>query len=562
MSQQEQKQDTVKKENIEGTGIMKYFPLPSVRPSQKIVLEEIDSVLKSGKKIIILEAPVGSGKSPIAITMAKSVGEVKEEGVGGAHIITPRKSLQDQYYDDFHKDVVLMKGRNSYPCTIDSTPRSYAIAIKAIKEGRIAQPGKDAPNCADAPCRDNSTVFDMCTENAACPYAVAIQVAQQNPAVIHNLHSFIFQSKFGGKFQKREMRIVDEAHEIENTIRGFISKKLILNKVFTRDKLSELKTQKDWGIFLSKPEFIPEESAEEKSKKIKDKTYKSFRDEYLEKVFYVEQNENFAKGFSVEVEPIFKPGTQAQVKTALEFVPHSIGQAAKNMLFDYGDKVLLMSGTIYSRDTFCRNLGINPSEAHFVRIGSSFPKENRPLYAKPQYQVNTSHATWNENFAEFIEITQKIMEIFKDAKGLIHAPSYVVAQQIRNALNDPRVMSHEPSDFLSKLEEFYARKEPLVFISPTCQQGVDFKDDRARFQIITRVPYSSTSSKFVEDKVKDDFPWYNYQALVVFGQQIGRINRNEGDYGATFLVDERFNKFISRNSKILPNWVKEAVVWK
>lgn len=92
--------------------------------------------------------------------------------------------------------------------------------------------------------------------------------------------------------------------------------------------------------------------------------------------------------------------------------------------------------------------------------------------------------------------------------------------------------------------------------------GVDFKGDRARFQIVTRVPYLSIGSKFVEDKVEKDFPWYNYQALIVLGQQIGRVNRSEDDYGATFLVDERFNKFISKNSKLLPGWVKEGMIWK
>ena len=141
----------------------------------------------------------------------------------------------------------------------------------------------------------------------------------------------------------------------------------------------------------------------------------------------------------------------------------------RNMLLDYGDKVLLMSGTIYNKDLYCRSIGINPADAHFIRIGSSFPKENRPIYLKPQYQVNTSHALWNENFASLIEIIQKISAIFKGAKGLIHAPSYVAAEQIRNALNDPRFISHLPSDFITKLDEFYSSKSPSVFISPVCQ---------------------------------------------------------------------------------------------
>jgi Rad3-related DNA helicase len=95
-----------------------------------------------------------------------------------------------------------------------------------------------------------------------------------------------------------------------------------------------------------------------------------------------------------------------------------------------------------------------------------------------------------------------------------------------------------------------------------CQEGVDFKGDRARFQIIVRIPYPATSSKFMTSQVEGNFPWYNFQSLIVFGQQIGRINRSEDDFGATFLVDDRFNRYVSRNSSYLPGWVKEAFVWR
>jgi Rad3-related DNA helicase len=326
---------------------------------------------------------------------------------------------------------------------------------------------------------------------------------------------------------------------------------------------SEFTTLAQWNQYFLNPIFVPEETDRDRNLKAQDKTYVSAKEEYLRNVEGLTgTQESFDKGFSVEWIPILKHGTSTQIATAFEFIPHYVGGAVRNMLLSYGQKVLLMSGTIYNKDLFCRNLGISPEEAHFIRIGSSFPKENRPIYLKPKYQVNTSHALWNENFAELIDVIKSILMIFKDAKGLIHAPSYVTSEQIKNALNDPRVVNHTASDFLTKLDGFFKEKEPKVFISPVCQQGVDFKADRARFQIVVRVPYPSTNSKFYEDKVKNDFPWYNYQALVTFGQELGRVNRADDDYGATFLVDERFNKFISKNSKMLPTWVKEGMVWK
>jgi Rad3-related DNA helicase len=549
-------------------GILQYFPLPSARKSQEAVIKEIDRVFKEGKRIVILEAPVGSGKSAIAMTHALAEGGLIE-GAGGAHLLTPRKGLQAQYYEDFGKDLVLMKGRSSYPCVFDTPYKHYTPILDAVAQGRVRHPGWNEPNCAEGPCKDNLEVYKMCVDERPCPYSLAIKVAQESPVIVHNLHSFIFQTNFGDKFQQRPLLIVDEAHEIEGMVREFITKKVVV-----RTRLSDADIQalqgnegkcapvKAWVDFLLQDKFVPAISERDLALKAADPEYVSERDEYLTKVSSLEDRDYLSKGFSVEVSPTFKPGSQTPSGAVLSFIPHWVGSAVGRLLLDYGEKVLLMSGTIYNMETYCKNLGINLSDAHMIRIGSSFPKENRPIYAKPKYQVNTSHATWNENFPEVIEKIQSIMEIFKDAKGLIHAPSYSAAVQITNALNSPRVVSHEADDFQSKLESFYEDPEPKVFVSPICQQGVDFKGDRARFQIAVRVPYMGMGSKFVEDKVKSDFPWYNYQALVVFGQIIGRVNRSEDDYGATFLLDERFNKFIQRNGKALPNWVKEAIIWK
>jgi len=536
--------------------IMECFPLESPRKSQELVIREIDKAFSSGSKIVILEAPVGSGKSAIAATIAKFYGK------SGAHIITPRKSLQDQYFEDFDKHLVLMKGRAAYPCTHELKSTSYRKVISLIQEGKIDQPKRGEPNCSDAPCRDDKDVYNLCTSDRACPYTVAMGIAQSHSMVVHNLHSFIFQSSFGNSFQKRDVLIIDEAHEIEGTIRSFVTKKIYLPKVFPPGTFDELKTWKDWETFLLSDELVPKETARDELMRQHDKEYKSFKEKYLMQILAVNMNGNLDKGFSVEVIPEVRPGTSLPHGTNLEFVPHNVGGAVNAMLLAFGEKILLMSGTIYNKELYCKNIGIDPSSAYFVRIGSSFPKENRPIYAIPKYQIDTSHAKWNDNFAGMIEIIKNICTVFHDVKGLIHVPSYLAGEQIRNALNNDRFISHSSMDFQEKLQGFFAAKEAKVLLSPVCQQGVDFKEDRARFQIILRVPYLNTSSAFVSDKVQNDFQWYNYQSLIIFGQQIGRVNRSASDYGVTFLLDERFNKFVSRNSKVLPGWVKEAIVRK
>lgn len=534
------------------TDLMQFFPLATARGNQKLVIEEIARVFDSGKKIILLEAPVGSGKSPIALTLARAV--------ENAHILTPRKSLQNQYYDDFSEYLALMKGRSSYPCTRGASSTIYNRVKNAILQGSVKAPPYGEANCAVAPCRDSREVFQQCTQSRPCPYTMAIDVAVASQSVVHNLHSFIFQTKFGEKFQPRELLIVDECHEIEGIIRDFVAKNFSSHKPVRESACPQSKDPADWYPLLLSDEFVPEESRLDEAKKREDKDYLSDRDRYIMKVeMFMANLEEYKTTFTVKFKENRSPAG-FHTTSAIEFVPHSVGMMPQNLIFNYGEKVLLMSGTIYDKDVYCRSIGLDPKDVHFIRVPSSFPAKNRPIYMKPEYQVNTSFANWNDNFDEMIEKIKLIMSKFPDAKGLIHAPSYSSGRDIATALRSDRIVNHTADDFQERLNEFFESPRPDVFLSPVCQQGTDFKGDRARFQIIVRVPYLSTGDKFINEKMSADFSWYNYQALVIFGQQTGRVNRSDNDYGATFLLDSRFNRFVSSNGSKLPKWMKDAFI--
>jgi ATP-dependent DNA helicase DinG len=53
---------------------IKNFPFPTKRERQSYVLNEIATGFASGYKYIILEAPTGFGKSPVAIAVALTLG--------------------------------------------------------------------------------------------------------------------------------------------------------------------------------------------------------------------------------------------------------------------------------------------------------------------------------------------------------------------------------------------------------------------------------------------------------------------------------------------------------
>jgi len=72
---------------------IKNFPFSTLRENQGYILNEIDSGFSSGYKYIILEAPTGTGKSPIAIAVGLSL--------CASYICVSTKDLQSQYARDF-----------------------------------------------------------------------------------------------------------------------------------------------------------------------------------------------------------------------------------------------------------------------------------------------------------------------------------------------------------------------------------------------------------------------------------------------------------------------------
>jgi Rad3-related DNA helicase len=73
------------------------------------VLNQICDAFNSGYKYIVLEAPTGFGKSPVAITTAMTL--------GSSYICTSTKDLQTQYSRDFPY-LKVAKGKNNFPCLV------------------------------------------------------------------------------------------------------------------------------------------------------------------------------------------------------------------------------------------------------------------------------------------------------------------------------------------------------------------------------------------------------------------------------------------------------------
>ena len=85
------------------------FPFQDIRPNQSLVLQEICEAFNCGYKFVVLEAPTGFGKSPLALGVAGTLGT--------SYICSATKELQNQYVNDF-PFLRSVKGMNNFKCLV------------------------------------------------------------------------------------------------------------------------------------------------------------------------------------------------------------------------------------------------------------------------------------------------------------------------------------------------------------------------------------------------------------------------------------------------------------
>jgi ATP-dependent DNA helicase DinG len=131
-------------DNLQPTveSFIKNFPLTTLRESQSLVLNEIAMALASDYKYILLEAPTGFGKSPVAIAVARTLGT--------SYICTSTKDLQSQYARDF-SFLKVVKGKNNFIC--------------AVKEDFIRHNTYKCGSCLSNECYHTSADYGPCMSN-------------------------------------------------------------------------------------------------------------------------------------------------------------------------------------------------------------------------------------------------------------------------------------------------------------------------------------------------------------------------------------------------------------
>jgi ATP-dependent DNA helicase DinG len=534
------------------------------RKEQKDAIDFIDSQYKSNplNKTFLLNLPVGTGKSHLSLMIVDWYRKNVEKSAK-ADIITNSKILQNQYSDSYGS-ICDLKGKENYECQQYTCSCAQGIEFNKLNK----------------------------TSCQYCPYSGARDGFISGGISLTNFYLYILYKLYNPKFietRASKILIVDEAHELDSVICDFISIKItdtiikkykFPNSTQIIKKIKTVSTVEKYVLFLE--EFLGDivDLIEQMSIGIKSKSRNSKQDKRDLKISKILKSTNSdvktmqvltdLKQLQIKIEVFIKEYRINPNNWVLESVYNEKTKNKEYSLepiwaYDYLDKyifsdydmVFLMSGTILDKNIFCQLNGLDVNRAVYYSIPSPFNPKSRPIYYMPIGKM--SYNSKAETFKRYIPYIEKILNKYKDVKGIIHTNSFELANWIRDSVKDPRLIFHDSSNKDEVLNFHIKSEKPTVIVSPSMDTGVSFDNDLARFQIIAKVPYPSLASQKNKLRQKNNPEWYSWKTTASLQQACGRIVRSNIDWGHTIIIDGSFSDVIKWSSHFLPEWFKDSI---
>jgi ATP-dependent DNA helicase DinG len=472
--------------------------------------------------LVIIDAPVGSGKTLIGEMIRR------ELNAGDTVYVCTDKQLQDQVLDDFDYAKVL-KGRANY------------IPTKA--GGSITCDDCQLPGQCQ-----------WCFDSKTCPYQIAKRQALGARLAVFNTSLFLAGANFAGFYTDRQTQkvvpvdlvIADECDLLEDSLIKFIQFEVpqwvqrmagVQPPVKGARKPTLIQWLKDWIVLvggISVPDPKRQRSLDgllrSAGRVMNDLTRDLERGDGDD-----EDSGLWVRDYDTET---------------FKMRPVTVNKQAPGLLWRWGSKWVLMSGTVVSAEELVESLGWD-REYEVVTVPSTVPVENRRVVAAP-----IADLTRKAGDRDWPKVVTAIERILKEHEGrvLVHTVSYKLTEYLASTIvTDRPVFSHsnarEKMDALRK----YSQTENAVLFSPSCQRGVDLFDDLCRVQVIVKCPFPSLGDKQVSSRLRmpgGDL-WYAVKTVRDIVQMTGRGVRSRTDWCQTYVLDQQFTKNIWRRHRRL-----------
>lgn len=521
---------------------LSYWPFES--PPRNNQIKALEWLEKQDAKYLILESPVGSGKSNIGIAYNEFLG-------GNSYILTPQRILQAQYEESFKDNeqvnLASFYGKSNYTCQQKNTTCDVGSVIK--------------PPCA------------------GCPFATAKRRAALAKNTVLNYKLALLQFAFGAKtFKARNLIIMDECHTLENHLIDFDALKITDWRCKRYNIPFKVQKTIPDALIWMKEDYLPKmrEIVKNMEQECEDIQFRAEDGEKLSNKDIKKLQEFDSLADHVDEVIVMCAKESALVEESFVLVHGPLEFQFKRLYGAYtfarlvkpnAQKFLFMSSTVLNQKGFCKDLGIEPEESAFLSLDSDFPKENRPVYYIPTMKMNTS---WSapENHKERQAMADgiiKIVESHKEDTGIIHTGNFKIAEWLVREFKDygisHHIYHHNPEsgdDRNSVIEAFTTDVKPRILISPSSTEGLDLKEDLGRFAIFAKVPFGNLGDQWIKRRMELSTEWYQRQALINIIQGGGRVVRSKDDWGHVYILDGSFAYLYKSTYMMIPRWWRDA----
>lgn len=530
--------------------IMSYWPMPQFTPRKsQIEALEWTKQLPSDIKYILYEIPVGGGKSPLALNFSSWIAN----SLGDSFILTTQKILQKQYEDSFDKKMLTsVYGKSNYECASKNTNCDIGNDIKP-------------------PCE-------------SCPARSALSRGKRSPNMVLNYRLALLYFKMHDMIdiRKRDVMVFDECHTLEHHLTEFKAVSITMKKCKRVNikykectKISEALPWLEQEYEPAVLELVNElfKQAEEISDKHYDHNAQlTSTDKHILREFkkWSEYHKTLKELLMTNYKDIYDQYVLVSDKTSFKFKELYGKNVFHELVKPMADKFLFMSSTILDKESFCKDLGIDPNEAAMISLPSEFDEDNRPVIYSPVTKMNYG---WNspERKSDRDSMAQRIMQICEehaDDHGIIHTGSFQVSDWLVEALQGlvpHRIFEHGPNSDMKRddvIAEFMecAGKEPALLISPSITEGLDLVDDKGRFAIFAKIPYPFLGDQWIKKRMNLSNEWYQRQAMIAIIQGGGRVVRSKEDWGYTYILDSSFTYLHHNMRKKIPKWWSDGYI--
>ena len=587
-----------------------HFPSKKFKSGQAYtIVHTVNAFVNERKKNVVIQAPTGTGKTFIGITVDRVMKKLAELGYisldDGSDkfetmYTTTTITLQEQYKNEFTY-LSNIKSKRNYPCNVDSSGETYFKNEKCIK------------NLLSGKCHIKD-----------CPYFIARNKFISNPASKLTNSAFMLTAPINllsSKTYKEDdeeftypldLLVIDECHELPEQIINNKSVEFSINSIGSGlmgknssighgDKLfiTQTKTvlqniindirliQKTQG-YINSVDFLHQYNS-------KLSELYTLADTYIEIVNNAikETSKNGGNAQSANIDfklmsmyemvielliklKIFANNCNSKNKWVMTETPSgstditfkimpmfAFSELSKKSFHEKSEYKLFMSATIPNIEVFCHELGLNLNNTKYIELPSNIPVERRPLI----YASNSVNNKKGFDTSQMIKLIDDIIfnhtihdDEFNSHNCAIHTASYISAKEIieKSTFRHRMVLL----DTQEKKDEYLERmktQKGIIIVSPSISTGVNLIYDIARYQIITKVPYLNLGDKYVYEKSKDDPVWYAMSAILTLIQATGRISRTDNDYGKTYIIDSNFKVLLRKYRELFPSWYLDSL---